>query len=429
MYPMQRSLAMKRSLVPTSLLMIVAILALAACDKKETKVDVPADLTDIKSPTVRVHKVWGAGIGGGGKKMRFGLGLATSGDRLFAAGPDGDVAAFDLKTGRQAWRVKTKLDLTGGTGANGELVVVGSADGVVLGLAAANGAERWRAEVGGEILSAPAVAAEQVVVRTVDGKLRALAVADGKQLWAAEQQIPRLTLRGVAAPVIARDMAISGFDNGRVMAVNLGDGGTVWDSPVSPSHGRTELERLNDIDAAVKVVGEEVFVAGYQGRAAMLALDTGQIWWTRELSSYRGVDVDDEQMYVSLSNGELVAMRRRTGAELWRNDSLKFRSLSAPAVVGDYVVVADLDGYVHWFDRASGSIAGRAKAGGERVTNAPVAVGNVLYVINDKGDISALRGDPVVAKSAKTAPQPGTEPAPAPAPTDESAGPARSPGG
>ena len=183
-----------------------------------------------------------------------------------------------------------------------------------------------------------------------------------------------LTLRGAAAPVVAHDLAISGFDNGRVLAVSLADGSTVWDSPVSPSHGRTELERLNDIDARREGLGDEVFVAGFQGRAAMLALDSGQIWWTRDVSSYRGVDVDDEQMYVSTSHGELVALKRRTGAEVWRNDSLKFRSLSAPAVVGDYVVVADLDGYVHWFDRATGTLAGRTKTGGDRVTNAPLAV-------------------------------------------------------
>ena len=221
-------------------------------------------------------------------------------------------------------------------------------------LAMDTGAQRWRAEVKGEILSAPAVAENEVIVRTVDGKLRALAIADGKEIWSAEQQIPRLTLRGAAAPVVARDVAISGFDNGRVLAVSLADGATVWDSPVSPSHGRTELERLNDIDAAVKVVGDEVFVAGFQGRAAMLALDSGQIWWTRDVSSYRGVDVDDDQMYVSTSQGELVALKRRTGVECGATPLLKLRSLSAPAVVGDYVVVADLEGYVHWFDRATG---------------------------------------------------------------------------
>jgi outer membrane protein assembly factor BamB len=401
-----------------SLLLLAAMLsltALTACkskDDKKKKVDEPAELVDIKHPTVKIDKVWSASVGGGGKKLRLGLGLAAEGGRLYAAGRDGDVAAFDLKTGKQVWRTKTKLELAGGTGASTDVVAVGSAKGLVLALNANTGAELWRAEVKGEVLSAPAVAEKEVVVRTVDGKLRALDVHDGKELWNAEQQIPKLTLRGVAAPVVVHDVAISGFDNGRVLAVNLTDGGTVWDAPVSPSHGRTELDRLNDIDAAVKVSGEDVFVAGFQGRAAMLAVDSGQIWWARDLSSYRGVEVDDDQVYVSTSLGELVALKRRTGAEVWRDGSLKHRSLSAPAVVGDYVVVADLDGYVHWFDRATGVIAGRTKVGGGRVTNAPLVVNDTLYVLNDDGDVTAMRGQPLGARAAQTAPAPApTEPA------------------
>jgi outer membrane protein assembly factor BamB len=387
-----------------SLVLVAALLALGACSSKDKKVDKPAELTDIKSPTVRIQKVWGGSVGGGGKKLRLGLGLTSVGDRLFAAGRDGDIAAFDLRTGKQLWRVETKLELAGGTGAGADAVAVGSADGQVILLSAENGAQRWRADVKGEVLSAPAIADNQVIVRTVDGKMRGLALSDGVEVWSTEQQIPRLTLRGTAAPVVARDMALSGFDNGRVMAVSLADGATVWDAPVSPSHGRTELERLNDIDAAVKVAGEEVFVAGFQGRAAMLSLESGQIWWTRDVSSYRGVDIDDDQLYVSTSQGDLVALKRRTGIEVWRADQLKNRSLSAPAVVGDHVVVADLEGYVHWFDRATGALAARAKTSGDRVTNAPLSVNGILYVISDKGDISALTGLPIQARAARVAP-------------------------
>jgi len=395
-----------------SVFALAALAALSACASKDKKAEKPAELTDIPNPTVRVQKLWGASVGGGGKKLRLGLGLASADNRLFAAGRDGDVAAFDLKSGKQLWRVETKLALAGGTGVGGDIVAVGSADGQVVALAAANGAERWRADVKGEVLSAPAVSATDVVVRTVDGKLRALALADGKEVWSTEQQIPRLTLRGVAAPVVARDIAISGFDNGRVLAVSLNDGATVWDSPVSPAHGRTELERLNDIDAAVKVAGDDVFVAGFQGRAAMLALDSGQIWWTRDVSSYRGVDVDNEQMYVSTSQGELLAITRRSGQPVWNNDVLKLRSLSAPAVAGEYVVVADLEGYVHYFDRATGALAGRIKTGGDRVTNAPVAIGDLIYLITDQGDIVALHGTPVASRAAKTEPAPAPAPAP-----------------
>jgi outer membrane protein assembly factor BamB len=416
----------------TSLLLLAALLALAACTSKDKKVEKPAELTDIDNPTVHVQKLWGASVGGGGKKLRLGLGLASSESRLFAAGRDGDVAAFDLKSGKQLWRVETKLALAGGTGVGADVVAVGSADGQVVALSADNGAERWRADVKGEVLSSPAVSATEVVVRTVDGKLRALALADGKEVWSTEQQIPRLTLRGAAAPVVVGDIAISGFDNGRVLAVSLTDGATVWDSPVSPSHGRTELERLNDIDAAVKVSGDDVFVAGFQGRAAMLALDSGQIWWTRDLSSYRGVDVDDDQLYVSTSGGEVVALKRRTGVEVWRNDLLKRRSLSAPAVAGEFVAVADLEGYVHWFDRTTGTLAGRIKTSGSRVSNAPLSANGIIYVIGDNGDLVALHGLPVTARAAKveksskkTAPE-ATAPA---APASDADGPTRSPGG
>jgi outer membrane protein assembly factor BamB len=403
-----------------AILLAAAMLALVACSSKDKKVDEPAKLLDIKNPTVRIQKLWGASVGGGGKKQRLGLGLGVADNRLFAAGRDGEVAAFDLKTGKPIWHVKTGLDLAGGTGVGAGLVVVGSLDGHVVALSSDNGAQKWRVDVKGEVLSSPAVAANAVIVRTVDGKLRALALDDGKERWSAEQQIPKLTLRGTAAPVIAHDMAISGFDNGRVLAVSIADGATVWDSPVSPSHGRTELERLNDIDAAVKVVGDNVFVAGFQGRAAMLALDSGQIWWTRDVSSYRGVDVDDDQMYIATSLGEVVAMKRTSGVEVWRDASLKNRGLSAPAVVGDYVAVADLDGYVHFFDRATGVIAGRVKTSGDRVTNAPLAVDGILYVISDKGDLTALHGLPVAARAAKAEKAkpaaPAAESAPTPAP-------------
>jgi outer membrane protein assembly factor BamB len=155
----------------------------------------------------------------------------------------------------------------------------------------------------------------------------------------------------------------------------------------------------------------------------MLALDSGQIWWTRDLSSYRGVDVDDEQMYISTSEGDLVALKRRSGVEVWRNESLKRRSLSAPAVAGDYVAVADLEGYVHWFDRATGIVAGRVKTGGDRVTNAPLSVDGNVYVITDKGDIVALHGQPIGTRAAKVEPEPAAPAAPA------AEAPAAAPGG
>jgi outer membrane protein assembly factor BamB len=396
----------------------LALGLLAACSKDKA-VDEPTELVEIAS-TARVERVWSASVGGGDQVMRLGLGLAVDGDRVFAAGRGGEVAAFDRSNGRAIWRSRTKSQLAAGVGVGDELAVVASSNGDVIALNSADGVERWRAKVAGEVLASPSVGSDAVIVRTVDGRLRGLALADGKELWLVEEQVPRLSLRGNASPVVARDLVIAGFDNGKVIAVTARDGDTVWETPVVPPRGRTELERLNDIDSAVKVIGDDVFVAGFQGRAAMLALDSGQIWWTRDVSSYRGVDVDDDAMYVASSDGEVVALRRRTGVELWRQSALRFRRLSAPVVTGEHVAVADFEGYMHWFDRTTGAPAGRTGGLAGRVSNPPVAVGDVVYVLSDSGRLNALRAVPLARTPASAAETPApAEPAPTdPAPTE-----------
>ena len=370
------------------LMAVVALAVLVACSK-EKDVEPPAELVDFKA-TVKVDRVWSAKVSGDDPALRLGLGLAVDGGRVYAAGAEGEVAAFDLANGRNVWRTKTKASLSGGTGVGYGLVVVGSSDGEVIALEQADGRERWRVRVGGEVLSAPAVAETAVVVRTVDGRLLGLEPSTGTERWREEQQIPRLTLRGSGRPVVVGNVALSGFDNGRVLAVNASDGQVLWEAAVTPPRGRTELERLVDIDSAVKVSGPDVFVVGYQGRAAMLAIDSGQLWWSRDLSSHRGLDIDDESVFISTSEGEVVSLRRRTGVELWRQDAFKRRGLSAPASVGGYVAVSDFEGYVHWLDKSSGALVARTKAGG-RVSNAPLVAGDLLLMIDDAGRISAFR--------------------------------------
>ena len=385
-------------------LALLAALALAAGCAGDKDVEKPAELVDFRD-SLSVERLWTASLGGGDEVMRVGLAPAIVDGRVYAAGRDGDVAAFQLADGKQAWRTRTKATLAGGPGVGVGLVVVGSSDGEVIALDAKDGAQRWRVSVGGEVLSSPAVAGEAVVVRTVDGRLRGLALDDGRELWREEQSLPRLTLRGAAPPVIADGTVIAGFDNGRVLAAATANGEVLWESLVSPARGRTELERLVDIDSAVKVSGADVFVVGYQGRVAMLALDSGQTWWSRDMSSHRGLDIDDERVYVATAGGEVAGLRRRTGIEIWRQDALKRRGLSGPAAIGAFVVVGDADGYLHWMDAETGAFVARGKAGG-RVTNAPQVADGILLVQDDDGGLSAFR-----PRAKKAASEPASQPA------------------
>ena len=391
------------------------LVAVGACSKKDKEIDPPAQLTDFPAK-LRVQRAWDAGVGGKGEKLRLGLGVASDANRVFAAGRDGDVMAWDLETGRSLWRVRTKAPLSGGTGAGEGLVVVGSSEGSVIALNAADGAERWRVKVNGEVLAAPAVSPHVVLVRTVDGKLHGLTPDTGKELWQYEQTVPRLSLRGTARPVVAGDVAICGFDNGKVVALNAVDGSLLWETTVAPSKGRTELERLVDIDSSVGVIGDKVYAVGFQGRVAQLALDSGQIWWAQDSSSYRGLGVDEDNVYISTADGEVVALQRTTGTEVWRQKGLAHRGLSAPVITENAIAVADFKGYVHWLDKDTGEFVGRGEAGSDRVSNPPVVAGDRVLVINDEGRITAFKTSPITLAAAR--------PVKAVAPSAEQAAPA-----
>jgi outer membrane protein assembly factor BamB len=417
-----------RSLLPV----VLAALLIAAGCSKDKDVEPPAVL--VKFPaTLPMKKLWSEGVGGGKKQkvLRLGLGPAVDNGVVFAASHKGELLAVSLDTGRNIWNKKLKIPISAGPGAGSGMVVVGSSKGAVVALDGATGRELWRARVNSELLSAPAISDKVVVMRSVDGRLHGLDAHNGKELWSVEQQVPRLSLRGTATPIIAKDVAISGFDNGKVLAVSLNTGDTVWDTALASPHGRTELDRLVDIDSAVHAVGENVFAAGFQGRTAMLAVDSGQVWWAHDMSSYRGLAVDADNLYVTQSDGIVVALRQRDGSELWRNQKLKLRRLSTPVLTSTAVVVADFQGYVHWLDKTTGELVARERIAKERVTNSPVAVDDTVVVLTDRGKLAAYRATPrpVVASVAAPAPAPAPTPAPTPeqVPTPDAAAPAEPP--
>jgi outer membrane protein assembly factor BamB len=391
---------MMRNLLPLAL---AALVITAGCSK-DKEVEAPAKLVNFPA-TLPVKKLWGDNVGGGKKqiKLRLGLGPALDNGLVFAASHKGEVIAVSLDSGRTAWIKKLKLPLSAGPGAGNGMVVVGSSKGTVVALEAATGKELWRAQINSELLSAPAIGESIVALRSVDDRLHGLNAHTGKEVWSVEQQVPKLSLRGTATPVLAKDAVISGFDNGKVMAVSASNGDTLWDTVLASPHGRTDLDRLVDVDSAVRVVGENVFATGYQGRTAMLALDSGQIWWSHDMSSYRGLSVDADNIYVTQSDGSIIAMRQRDGAELWHNDKVRRRALSAPVVLSSAIAVADFKGYVHFLDKTSGELVARVKVSKQRVSSAPVAQEDTLVVMTDGGQLAAFRASPKSAAPAAAA--------------------------
>ena len=375
-----------------------SLFLLAACSKNKNP-DQPAKLGPIKS-SLRVRHLWSASVEsgwfghGGIERLRLGLGLAVEGSRVFASGHGGEVAAFDLASGHRLWRTDTRLPLGGGPAVRGNLVVVGATDGHVIALNAATGKPLWTVLINGSVIAPPAVSDNVVAVRSVDGKLRGLSPTDGHELWEAGQDVPSLSLRGTSSPVFAAGLVICGFDNGKVLAVNPSDGSQAWQATVSAPHGRTEIERLADVDGPVSVAGKDVYAVGYHGHVTMLAIKTGQTWWSHKASSYRGLALSGGTVYMSTAEGQVVALDQSNGSVTWRQTALGYRGLTAVAVSDDAVITADFQGYVHFLDKRTGAFIARVRAGRVRISNPPIVEGDEVVVINDAGRISAYRMSP-----------------------------------
>ncbi len=375
--------------------LLAALLLLAGCSTvtdwiSPAEVDPPAELKEI-TPKVRAETFWSRDLGAGSDDKRLHLVPYYLDGRLYVAGADGEVTALDAASGRVLWQVELEAPLSGGPGAGQGLVVVGTLDAEVIALSLEDGSLRWRAPVSSEVLSTPAVAGDRVVVRTIDGKVQGLDLADGKEVWRYERQIPVLTLRGTSDPVVSGDHVICGMAGGKLINLDLRTGAVIWDVTVSVPSGRSELERLADIDGNPLVLDGLIYVATYQGEVAALEEASGEVLWRRKFSSYSGMAADRYNVYAADADGLVWALDADNGAARWRQEDLRNRRLSDVAVLDDTVAVGDFEGYVHLLSSADGALVGRTRVGSDPITRGVLVADGVLYVMGDGGELAALR--------------------------------------
>lgn len=352
--------------------------------------DAPAELVEFE-PTLKVGKVWSTGVGSGLDKAGRQLWPAHLSGTLYAADYKGTLMALDANNGNRRWEIKTKLPFTGGPGVSGELLLMGTQDGEVYAFDATSGTQLWSATVTSEVLAAPAESDGIVVVRCIDGRVFGLDADTGRRVWIYDHSVPLLSLRGNAPPLLRAGVVFLGYDGGQVVALRQDDGTLMWEQTLVTVEGRTELERLSDIDGQMVFIASDLLVSSYKNRLASLAADSGRLLWFKDISSASGVAVDRVNLAVSDRDGNLWLVDRRNGAEFWKNNQMLHRGLTRPAIYGSFVVVGDQEGFLHWVNISDGMFAARAKVGGNGFTGPPLVVGNTLYIMTKKGELVAFR--------------------------------------
>lgn len=350
----------------------------------------PAELVKFE-PTVKLDKLWS---NGGVGELLPGIGHlqpALGNNTLFVADSEGRVLAVNAGNGKKLWSKELDVQLSGGVGFGGGQVLVGSIEGSVYALSSEDGSLLWKAKASTEVLSAPASNGSVSLVQTPDGRLVAFDANTGARLWSFEVDVPVLTIRGTSAPIATDTMAVGAFSNGKVYGLNAQNGTVLWEARLAIPRGRTELERIVDVDGNLLLQDDVIYAASFQGRLGALTRGSGRMLWNKDVSSYRTPGYSFSQVYISDENDVVRAYRSNSGQELWSNDQMQYRRLTGPVPLGDYVAVADQEGYLHLLSQVDGSFAARVKVDGSGVSAEMIAADGKLYVLDNDGGITAYK--------------------------------------
>jgi outer membrane protein assembly factor BamB len=311
-----------------------------------------------------------------------------SGNALYTASKNGTVSATST-SGRALWQVNVKHPISSGATANDDTVFVGTQDGYVIALSKTDGRQLWSIVALSEVLAPIAASSDVAVVKTVDGSITGYSTSSGNKLWHYQQTEPALTLHGSSAPRIQGGYIYAGFSNGNLAKFSLHDGNMHWQQTVSMPEGSFAIQRMVDIDADPVLRGDRIYAATYQGHIAVLDTASGREYWNHDISSYSGLATDGERVYITDATGHLWAFDAKTGAVDWRQQQLGHRILTGPAVVGNYIVVADAEGYLHWLSKQDGHFVARVHVSSAGMIATPVVDGNTVYVYTQDGRLAA----------------------------------------
>ncbi|GGO85965.1 outer membrane protein assembly factor BamB [Marinobacterium nitratireducens] len=350
----------------------------------------PAELVDFE-PERSVEVLWRASVGSGLGDKYHEFVPASDGVHIYANDVEGTVAAFNLNDGREVWETDLDTVIGAGVGAGLSQVVVVAESGEVIALDSASGDELWRYQLSSEAVAAPQLNRELVVVQQVNGKLTALDALTGEHRWTYDSQVPALSLRGTSAPLVVSDVTFAGFANGKFVAVSNSNGKMLWEQLIAEPQGRSELERMVDVDGRPLLANNMLYVTSYQGRVVAINPFNAQIQWAKESSSYRTPAAGFGNIYVVESDDSVQAYDAGSSASVWSQPQLENRRVTAPAMLGNYLVVGDAEGYLHFLSQVDGHFVARYRADSKGLVGDMLAVNDVLYVLGNDGRLLALR--------------------------------------
>jgi len=349
---------------------VVALMATAAvgCNRGiKPVVNDPVKLVQIAQPISVLQPVFSVDAGkNASKKDPLDLQVGYENGQIVVAGRGGDLTGYN-SNGQRLWSINVGEEITGGVAldAFSQTAVVSTRGGQIIAVDSATGAKRWQKQLSGSVLTTALITNNRVILSANDGFLHGLSLQSGQSVWQFATRLPTISVRGAAAPTLLDDKtALLATADGRLHAITLDNGLPKWSRRIGIGTGSSEVERMSDVDGQPVIDNDQLFAISYSGQLLAIDLASREVMFVKELASLKSLAVNSQQVIATSLEGKVVAYDRRSGEVLWESEELAYRKLTNPVMIGDYIAVGDLDGIVHLFDPATGTIVSRVETKG-----------------------------------------------------------------
>ncbi|MDH5518118.1 MAG: outer membrane protein assembly factor BamB [Gammaproteobacteria bacterium] len=370
-------------------LIVIAAFNLLACAGAVDNAEPPAALVDFQA-SASLAVLSETNIGDG-EVYLSGSSILNLEKDIVSVTAKGLLTVFNKN--RSAVRLQKDLAIkyASAIGGNEHLYLLGTRSGLVYAIDPVTADVLWQSRVSSEVLARPVISGTTVIVKTVDGQLTALEADTGKEKWIYKRDVPALSVRGNSEPLLMQDKVISGLDNGKLVIINLDSGILFWEKTITVPRGRTEIERLVDLDADLLMNNGVIYIAGFQGRIVALDIQSGEFLWSKIMSVTNNMTFQDNKLYVTDSMSHVWALDASNGATIWKQNVFSARKLSSPVLFDDYLLLTDFEGFLHVIARADGHQVARLNADSSGTRNAPVVFNDKIYLQSNNSKIYILR--------------------------------------
>ena len=312
---------------------------------------------------------------------------AVAGGVVYVGANDGNLRAFDARTGKELWTVETGAEILAEPLVDGGMVYSANGLGVVSAYTLA-GKKVWSFTAGDAVYSSPVMADGKVIFGCNNGRLYAVDAATGKQAWVNKDG----TYAVESKPCVWNGKVYYGAWDEYIRCVDVGTGKLLWRRLGEGSRIAKGAKRYSSpADAMPLVADGKLIIADRNMMVTILNAETGEPSGSLKGVSATGVSQDGKFAYLRKLDGHVVKIDS-SGKEIWSLRAQVGAIPTAPTEKNGVVYVSSGKGIVSAIAADSGKLLWQYQGSPQLFVMCSVACdGENAYLTAFDGSLTAIR--------------------------------------